>query len=128
MVADGVISVVDDDEAARESIMGLLGALGFASAGFRDAAALLASADLRRTSCVIADFRLPGMSGLALCAHLAECAPAIPTILVTAHPEELTRHRALRAGVRCYLQKPLDPDLLLACLGSVSRNRTGGPE
>ena len=123
MSADEVIAVVDDDEAARESIMGLLRALGFPAASFRDASEFLQSGDLTRVSCVIADFRLPGMGGLDLCARVATSTRPIPTILVTAYPDETTRERALRMGVCCYLSKPLDPERLLACLASAFSTR-----
>ncbi|WP_375458956.1 response regulator transcription factor [uncultured Enterovirga sp.] len=126
MSADEVIAVVDDDEAARESIMDLLRALGFVAAGFRDASEFLGSGDLTRVSCVIADFRLPGMSGLDLCARINASARAIPTVLVTAYPDETTRARALQAGVCCYLSKPLDPERLLACLASAFSTRADG--
>lgn len=126
MLADEVIAVIDDDASARESIMGLLRALDFAAVGFCDAPEFLASGDLPRTSCVITDLRLPGVSGLELCARMATTPQAIPTILVTAYPDETTRERALRLGVGCYLSKPLDPDQLLACLAAALSLRASG--
>lgn len=132
MSANEVIAVIDDDEAAREAIIDLLRSLDFPASGFRDASAFLGSGGLTRAACVIADFRLPGMSGLELCARIAASARAIPTILVTAYPDDSTRRRALRAGVRCYLPKPLDPDRLLRCLADAlplqASNGTGAAE
>jgi CheY-like chemotaxis protein len=60
--------------------------------------------------------RMPGMSGLELHEHLATTGAGIPTIVITAHPEELTRERARAVGITCYLTKPFTPDDLLECV------------
>lgn len=113
-----LISVIDDDGSAREAVVGLVGALGFTAAEFQSAADFLSSDDLLRTACLIADMRMPGMTGLELYRHLIAVGTPIPTVLVTAYPDEGARARALKAGVRCYLAKPLEPDALLACIRS----------
>jgi CheY-like chemotaxis protein len=72
--------------------------------------------------------RMPGMTGLELYRHLIAMGTPIPTVLVTAYPDEAVRARALKAGVRCYLAKPLEPDVLLGCIRSALANPTGGAE
>lgn len=111
-----LISIVDDDESAREAIAGLVRALGFTATAFQSGADFLKSSHLLRTACLIADMRMPGMTGLELFSHLIAVGTPIPTVLVTAYPDKVARTRALKAGIRCYLAKPLEPDALLACI------------
>ena len=121
-----LISIVDDDEAAREAVVSLVRALGFTAAAFQSAAEFLKSCCLLRTDCLIADMQMPGMTGFELYRHLIAAGKSIPTILVTAYPDEAVRASALSAGVRCYLAKPLVPDALLGCIRSALVNPTGG--
>ncbi len=116
MVVSALVSVVDDDETTGEAVAGLVRSLGFATAVFRNADDFLKSEHLSRTACLIADMRMPGMTGLELHNHLAASNAPIPMVLITAFPDEAAQARALRAGVRCYLAKPLNPDELLACI------------
>ncbi|WP_456648053.1 response regulator [Bradyrhizobium sp. LM2.3] len=60
----------------------------------------------------------PGMTGIELHRHLVDTGYAIPTILVTAYPDEVVRDQALKDGVVCYLSKPVDDDYLERCLRS----------
>src|SRR3546814_3685798 len=66
------------------------------------------------------------MTGLELYRHLIAVGTPIPTVLVTAYPDEAVRARALKAGSRCYLAKPLEPDALLGCIRSALASLTGG--
>ena len=111
-----LISVVDDDESAREAVAGLVRSLGFVAAEFESAADFLKSDHLSRTACLIADVRMPEMTGPELYSHLMALGTRLPTVLITGYPDETARARALKAGVRCYLAKPLKPDELLACI------------
>jgi FixJ family two-component response regulator len=118
MVMHTLISIVDDDESAREAVAGLVRSLGFVAAEFESAADFLKSDHLSRTACLIADVRMPGMTGPELHNYLTASGALIPTVLITAYADEAARNRALKAGVRCYLAKPLKPDELLACIRS----------
>jgi FixJ family two-component response regulator len=112
------ITIVDDDESVREAIMSLMRALGFTSEAYQCAEDFLKSGRLRRTSCLIADVRMPGMSGLELYRRLVASGNPIPTVLITAHPDDGIRARALQAGIICYLTKPFKEDELLGCIRS----------
>jgi FixJ family two-component response regulator len=70
-------------------------------------------------SCLITDVQMPGMTGLELYHRLAVSRTPIPTILMTAFPDERARERALQAGVICYLAKPVSEDDWLACFRSI---------
>jgi len=114
-----LVAIVDDDESIRDTTKDLLESAGLNAAAFASAEAFLTSGQLPRISCVIADMRMPGMSGLAMHEHLVASGSAIPTILITAYPNEPVRARALKAGVVAYLTKPFTDDELLGCIGSV---------
>src|SRR5690349_1169986 len=92
------IAVVEDDESVREATVGLLRSHGFVAKGFASADEFLKSNRIHITSCLIADIQMPEMSGLALYGHLLLVGRAIPTILITAYPDENIRARALSAG------------------------------
>lgn len=111
-----VISIVDDDLSVREGTMDLLNSMGFVVETFQRADDFLQSDRPLRASCLIADMRMPGMTGLELYTHLVRSGSVIPTILITAFPDDRDRARALRAGVICYLAKPFKEDELLACI------------
>ena len=107
------IAVVEDDESLREATVGLLRAHGFIAKGFASPNEFLGSNRIRITSCLIADMRMPEMSGLALYGQLVAQGTPIPTIIITAYPEDAVRSRALAAGVTAYLAKPFSEQELL---------------
>jgi FixJ family two-component response regulator len=113
-----LISIVDDDQPFRESMQRLIALLGYTVEAFPSAASFLASPRLTETACLVSDVNMPGMSGPELYRHLADAGHTIPTILVTAYPDEVVRNRALNDGVLCYLCKPVDDDHLEHCLHS----------
>jgi FixJ family two-component response regulator len=113
-----LISLVEDDQPFRESMQKLMRALGYTVEAFHSAANFLASPKLANTDCLVTDVNMPGMTGVELHRHLVEAGYAIPTILVTAYPDEVDRSRAVNDGVVCYLCKPVDDYQLESCLRS----------
>lgn len=113
-----LVSIVEDDGFFRESMRRLMRSLGYTVEAFPSAADFLASPHLTETNCLVADVHMPAMSGLELYRHLIDGGHTIPTILVTAYPNDVDRARALNDGVICYLRKPVDEQNLLACLKS----------
>jgi FixJ family two-component response regulator len=111
-----LISIVDDDETVRATTMDLITSMGFAAKAFPHADDFLKSDVLHNTNCLIADMRMPGITGLELHSRLVESGNNIPTILITAFPDERDRARARQSGVRCYLVKPFEDDDLLKCV------------
>jgi FixJ family two-component response regulator len=118
MAQSRLISIVEDDEPFRESMRKLMTVLGYTVEVFPSARDFLASPLLAATACLVSDVQMPGMSGIELHKHLIKAGHVIPTILVTAYPDEMTRNRALMDGVVCYLAKPVDDDHLERCLRS----------
>ena len=111
-----LVSVVEDDQFFRESMRRLMRSLGYSVEAFASAADFLASPRLVETACLIADVNMPAMTGLELYRRLIDMGHAIPTILVTAYPDDDVRARALKDGVVCYLRKPVDEKHLMRCL------------
>ena len=120
-----LISIVEDDQPFRESMQKLVRALGYTVEAFSSAADFLASPLLPETACLVTDVQMPGMTGVELQRHLMDAGYAIPTILVTAYPDEAVRKRALKNGAVCYLSKPVDDEHLERCLRSALE--TGKP-
>ena len=108
-----VVTVVDDDELMRDSLVGLLKAAGLPSKVFSSAEDFLDSGLQHRTACLIADVRMPGISGLELLARLNADNCRIPTIFITAHGDTKMKMEALRAGAVEFLTKPFDNAVLL---------------
>ena len=113
-----LISIVDDDPPLLDSMRRLMTSLGYTVQTFPSAAAFLVSPHLAETVCLIADVNMPGMNGDELHRRLIASGHAIPTILVTAYPDEAVRARAMKDGLVCYLHKPLDESHLVDCIRS----------
>ena len=108
-----MVAIVDDDDLVRDSLGGLMKEAGLPALTFASAEEFLTSGEEKRTACVIADIRMPGMSGLELQAKLNEAHQRIPIIFITAHGDEKLRLQALRAGAVEFLIKPFDDNALL---------------
>jgi FixJ family two-component response regulator len=108
-----LVAIVDDDDSMRSALQGLLKAVGLPAEAFASAEEFLGSGQHRQTACLIADIRMPGMSGLELQAKLNAEHCRIPTIFITAHGDAKMRMQALRAGAVEFLAKPFDDEALL---------------
>jgi len=110
----GVVAVIDDDEAVRDSLSMVLSNHGFGVCSFASADAFLA--DLREDtlpSCVVSDVRMPGMTGLELQAALKNKWPMVPLVLITGHGDVSMAVSALKAGAHDFVEKPFSPDRLI---------------
>ena len=123
-----LVSVVEDDQYFRESMRRLMRSLGYNVEAFSSAADFLAYPRLIETTCLIADVHMPAMTGVELYRHLIEAGYTIPTILVTAYPDDVDRARALNDGVVCYLRKPVDEQHLIRCLRAALESGEPGEE
>jgi FixJ family two-component response regulator len=127
MAGKPLVVIVDDDNSIRTGAGDLLKAAGFSTATFEDAESFLASASRATAACLVADMRMPGMTGLELYEALVASGDRIPTVLITAHPEEVAQSRAREAGITCYLSKPFAPDDLLRCVCEALAKSQAGP-
>jgi FixJ family two-component response regulator len=108
-----VIAIVDDDEAVRVALEGLLKSAGLTARAFESAEKFIESGQQLHTACLITDIRMPGMSGLELQAKLNAEHCRIPIIFITAHGDTQMRMQALRAGAVEFLAKPFNDEALL---------------
>jgi FixJ family two-component response regulator len=118
MLKTSLVSVVEDDQFFRESMRRLMRSQNYTVEVFSSAADFLASPHLTETACLIADVQMPAMTGIELYKRLIDAGHSIPTILVTAYPNDVDRARVLKDGVVCYLRKPVDDAHLIRCLRS----------
>lgn len=102
------VYVVDDDAAIRDSLALMLGLSGYSTRLFADAESLLAAFERDWAGCVIADLRLPGMSGVELQAAVRNRGSAIPFVIITAHGDVAAARAAFRAQAVDFIEKPFD--------------------
>lgn len=111
-----VIAVVDDDAAARVSLVRLLGVSGYAVRAFESGEAFLEASDTADVACVVTDLQMPGVSGLDLQRTLADRGRALPLVFVSGYGTVSTSVQAMRSGAVDFLEKPAPPDALLAAV------------
>jgi FixJ family two-component response regulator len=117
-----LVAILDDDELMRSALQGLLKAVGLPAQAFASAEEFLKSDERQQIACLIADIRMPGMSGLELQAQLNNERCRIPIIFITAHGDEKMRMQALRAGAVEFLAKPFDDEVLLESVRAALEN------
>jgi FixJ family two-component response regulator len=117
-----VVAIVDDDDEMRVALGAMLRSAGFAARAFESAEEFINSGQQRQAGCLIADIRMPGMSGLELQAKLNAERCRIPIIFITAHGDAQMRMQALRAGAVEFLAKPFNDEALLETVGAALEN------
>jgi FixJ family two-component response regulator len=121
MADRSLVSVVDDDESVRESLPDLLQQFGFAVEAFSSAEAFLASDVVAKTSCLLLDIAMPGMSGANLQQALKQRRHMIPIVFITASGDRTVRRRLLADGAVECLFKPFSETALLDALNAAMR-------
>ena len=116
MAKHPVISIIDDDASVRTALCSLVRSLGFTAHTFDSAESFLGSPKLVETCCIVTDIQMPGMSGLDLQDKLQAAGNAIPTVFITAFPEEHLRARAEAGGAIGFFPKPFDGQALAKLL------------
>ena len=112
-MADGVVYVVDDDDAVRDGLKWLIESVDLQVAPCPNAQTFLEAYDGSRPGCLVLDVRLRGMSGLDLQAELARRDISIPTIVVTGHGDVPMAVRAMKLGAIDFVEKPFNDQELL---------------
>ncbi|WP_437377702.1 response regulator transcription factor [Inquilinus limosus] len=119
-----VIAVIDDDQAIREALEDLLSSLGYRALPFASAEDFLAFPGQSAVACMVVDVRMGGMTGLDLQALLNAEGKPCPMIFMTSYTDEVTRSRAMAGGAHGFLEKPVDAEVLIACLASALQRET----
>ena len=110
----GIVYVVDDDEAVRDSLQWLLEGKDYRVRCFESAEAFLARYDPREVACLIADIRMHGMTGLELQDKLIERHSPLPIVFITGHGDVPMAVNTMKKGALDFIQKPFNEDDLLA--------------
>jgi FixJ family two-component response regulator len=124
IIKDGVVYVVDDDNAVREGLDSLIRSVGLTARTFTSARDFLGASLLDAPGCLVLDVRMPGLSGLDLQRELAGAQVFLPIIFLTGHGDIPMTVQAMKAGAVEFLTKPVrDQDLLDAIQQALDRDR-----
>jgi FixJ family two-component response regulator len=115
-VKDTLISIIDDDVAARASVVALMRAKGFDTKSFESAEDFLRAGVSDSSQCIITDIQMPGLSGIELKHKLDACNCKTPVIMITARVEPRLHSLALASGAFCLLRKPFKATALIECV------------
>jgi two-component system response regulator FixJ len=116
MLNNAVVTVIDDDSAARQSLVFLLSAAGIAVRTFESATSFLKASPTLHGGCIITDMRMPGMSGLELQRRLNVMKSAMPVIMITGHGDIPLAVEAMKLGAVDFIEKPFEGKVLLAAV------------
>jgi FixJ family two-component response regulator len=108
-----LIAIVDDDQSVQRALQDLIESEGLSTVCFGSAEEFLKSGVQNSAACLIADVRMPGISGIDLQARLKADRCRIPIVFITAHGDARMRIRAMRDGAVEFLTKPFDDAVLL---------------
>jgi len=123
--AQGVVHIIDDDEALRESLTFLLRSAKHEVKSFASAKTFLETLPDPSLSCIITDVRMPDMSGIELLRRLKELKIAAPVIVITGHGDVSLAVEAMKIGAIDFLEKPFDDEVLLASVDAALRQHDG---
>ena len=108
-----LVAIVDDDRSVQSALKDLMESAGLEARCFGSAEEFLEPDERNQTGCLVADIRMPGMSGLELQAKLKAEGSRIPIIFITAHGNAKMKMQAMTAGAVEFLSKPFDDEVLL---------------
>ena len=123
MPNEGVVHVIDDDEAARQSLEFLLASADLDVRTYDAANAFLARMGEIEPGCVITDVRMPGMTGIQLLQHLQEVQAGLPVIVITGHGDVPLAVEAIKFGAIDFLEKPFDDEALLTAVRAALKRK-----
>ncbi|MFL6846576.1 MAG: response regulator FixJ [Allosphingosinicella sp.] len=125
MADEPIVHVIDDDDAARESLEFLIDCAGLRARGYPSAIAFLDALPGIEAGCIVTDVRMPDMTGLELVARLKALGIDDPVIVITGHADVPMAIQAMRQGVADFLEKPFGDDAILEAIrGALARRRS----
>jgi two-component system, LuxR family, response regulator FixJ len=121
MPNEGVVHVVDDDLAVRQSLSFLLASDGLPVRLHESALAFLDAMTETSTGCIVTDVRMPGIDGIELLRRLKARGFSLPVIVMTGHADVPMAVEAMKEGAVDFIEKPFDDDMFLAAVRSALR-------
>lgn len=128
MPSSPVVHVIDDDDAARDSLSFLLSTDQIEVRSYETAPAFLSIAKTVSDGCVITDVRMPGMTGIELLKRLREMGNDVPVIVITGHGDIPLAVEAMKYGAVDFFEKPYDDDALLTAVKSALNRQQGAAQ
>lgn len=128
MPNDGIVHVIDDDDAMRDSLAFLFKSAKMPAETYESADAFMSKLPQLNGGCVVTDVRMPGMSGLDLLKRLRELKIGVPVIVITGHGDVPLAVEAMKYGASDFLEKPFDDDLLLGAVRSALSQQASDQE
>ena len=119
MCNNPIVSIIDDDESVRVATSSLVRSLGWNARLYASAEQFMAAGNLGDVACIIADVRMPGISGIDMYRQLTGRGVHTPIIFISAFASDKVRKQAFDAGAVCMLSKPVDVTDVTRCLDSV---------
>jgi two-component system response regulator FixJ len=116
MSGEGVVHIIDDDEAMRHSLEFLLDCEGLSVRAYESALSFLEKVETMERGCIVTDVRMPGMSGLELVQRLKALGVSDPVIVITGHGDVPLAVEAMKAGVTDFIEKPFDNKVLIGAI------------
>lgn len=116
MATEPVVHIIDDDEAARDSLSFLIDCAGIRMRTYPSAIAFLAAVPGMEHGCIVTDVRMPEMSGVELIERLKAIGVTDPVIVITGHADVPMAIQAMKAGVADFLEKPFSDDAILEAI------------
>jgi two-component system response regulator FixJ len=116
MTEAGIVHVIDDDQAVRDSLAFLCATAGIATATYASPTRFLDQARTLSAGCVLTDVRMPEMDGLTLVRLLRERGSTLPIVVMTGHADVSMAVAAMKAGAMDFLEKPFDDEMMLSAL------------
>ncbi|MGH6619432.1 MAG: response regulator transcription factor [Alphaproteobacteria bacterium] len=115
-MAAPVVFIIDDQASIRHALGEMLDVFGYKVETYETADAFLGECDLSRAGCVVADVRMPGMSGIELVEELTRRRSALPVVLISGHADVPMAVAAIKAGAEDFIEKPVDDVQLVAAI------------
>jgi two-component system response regulator FixJ len=116
MPSNGLVHVIDDDEAVRQSVEFLLRSAQIEVRTYESAMAFLAALPNVQSGCIVTDVRMPEISGVDLLRKLRELNVGLPVIVITGHGDVQLAVEAMKIGAVDFLEKPFDDEVLLSAV------------
>jgi FixJ family two-component response regulator len=123
--AESTVFVIDDDAAARESVVALATFKGLRAVGYASAEDFLDAYDPAQKGVLVVDFRMPGMTGLQLLQQLNARNSSLPVVMITGYGDVAMAVKAMQAGAVSFLEKPCqEQELWREILQALERENT----
>src|SRR6266566_7428626 len=127
MPLKGIVHIIDDDEAVRESVEFLFRSAQLEVRVYDSAPAFLSKISEAPMGCVVTDVRMPEVSGIDLLRRLKELKSTLPVIVMTGHGDVPLAVEAMKAGAVDFIEKPFDDEVMLAAVrAALTRGEIAG--